>query len=131
MTAEIHDIVATGDRVGIRATHRGTDEGGFIPGIPATRKGYEIEAIYVVRVNEEGKIAEHWGIVDTMGAMGRAPAAPADRLNRYLTAAPASRMCSRARSPSPGWRSTARMASESTPVGNPSRRASRTVSTTQ
>ena len=31
MTAEIHDMVAAGDKVAIRATYRGTDEGGFIP----------------------------------------------------------------------------------------------------
>ena len=71
MTAEIHDMVATGDRVAIRATYRGTDEGGFIPGMPATGKHYEMGAMYVVRVNDEGKIAEHWGIVDTMGAMAQ------------------------------------------------------------
>ncbi len=29
MTAEIHDMAATGDRVAIRATCRGTDVGGF------------------------------------------------------------------------------------------------------
>lgn len=33
MTAEIHDMVAAGDKVAIRATYRGTDEGGFIPNI--------------------------------------------------------------------------------------------------
>jgi predicted SnoaL-like aldol condensation-catalyzing enzyme len=38
MTAEIHDMVAAGDRVAIRATYRGTDKGGFIPGMPATGK---------------------------------------------------------------------------------------------
>jgi predicted ester cyclase len=31
MTAEIHDMVAAGDRVAIGATYRGTDQGGFIP----------------------------------------------------------------------------------------------------
>jgi hypothetical protein len=36
MTAEIHDMVAAGDKVAIRATYRGTDEGGFIPNMPAT-----------------------------------------------------------------------------------------------
>jgi predicted ester cyclase len=39
--------------------------------MPATGKAYEMGAMYVVRVNEEGKIAEHWGIVDTMGAMAQ------------------------------------------------------------
>jgi predicted ester cyclase len=38
MTAEIHDMVAAGDKVAIRATYRGTDKGGFIPDMPATGK---------------------------------------------------------------------------------------------
>src|SRR4029450_3707267 len=70
LTAEIHDMVAAGDRVGIRATHRGTDKGGFIPGMPATGKAFEMEAIYIVRVDDAGKIAEHWGVVDTIGTRG-------------------------------------------------------------
>jgi predicted SnoaL-like aldol condensation-catalyzing enzyme len=37
MTAEIHDMVAAGDKVAIRATYRGTDQGGFIPNTPATQ----------------------------------------------------------------------------------------------
>jgi predicted ester cyclase len=71
MTAENPRHGREGDRVAIRDTYRGTDVGGFIPGRPATGKAYEMGAIYVVRVNEEGKIAEHWGIVDTMGAMAQ------------------------------------------------------------
>src|SRR5215211_2409478 len=38
MTAEIHDMVAAGDKVAIRATYRGTDKGGFILNMPATGK---------------------------------------------------------------------------------------------
>ena len=71
MSAEIHDIVASGDRVAIRATYRGTDKGGFIPGVPATGKAYEMDAMYAVRVNEDGRIAERWGVVDTVGIMAQ------------------------------------------------------------
>jgi predicted ester cyclase len=59
LTAEIHDMVAAGDRVAIRATYRGTG------------KAFEMEAIYIVRVDDAGKIAEHWGVVDTIGTMGQ------------------------------------------------------------
>ena len=38
MTVDIHDMVAAGGKVAIRATYRGTDKGGFIPGMPATGK---------------------------------------------------------------------------------------------
>ena len=69
MRAEIHDMVAAGDKVAIRATYRGTDSGGFIAGMPA--KTFAMDAMYVVRVNEQGQIAEHWGVVDTIGTMGQ------------------------------------------------------------
>lgn len=71
MTPDIHDMVAVGDKVAIRATYRGTDKGGFIPGMPATGKTFEMEAMYMVRINNEGQIAEHWGVVDTIGTMGQ------------------------------------------------------------
>ena len=34
----LRDMVAAGGKVAIRATYRGTDKGGFIPGMPATGK---------------------------------------------------------------------------------------------
>ena len=67
MTAEIHDMVAAGDKVAIRATYRGTDKGGFIPEMPATGKTFAMEAMYMVRINDEGQIAEHWGVVEATG----------------------------------------------------------------
>jgi predicted ester cyclase len=71
MMAEIHDMVAAGNKVAIRATYRGTDTGGFIPNMPATGKAFEMEATYIVRINDEGQIAEHWGVVDAIGTMGQ------------------------------------------------------------
>ena len=71
MTAQIHDMVAAGDKVAIRAVYRGTDKGGFIPGMPATGKTFAMDAIYLVRINEQGQIAEHWGVVDTIGTMSQ------------------------------------------------------------
>jgi predicted ester cyclase len=47
------------------------DEGGFIPKMPVTGKPFELEAIYMVRINDEGQIVEHWGVVDTIGTMGQ------------------------------------------------------------
>jgi steroid delta-isomerase-like uncharacterized protein len=77
MTAEIHDIVASGDRVALRATYSGTDAAGFLPGMPATGKHFEMDAMYWIRMDEEGKIAEHWGIVDTLAVMGQLGLLPA------------------------------------------------------
>jgi hypothetical protein len=39
--------------------------------MPATGKTFEMEAMYMVRINNEGQIAEHWGVVDTIGTMGQ------------------------------------------------------------
>ena len=50
---------------------------------------------------------------------------------RYATVTPAARSFSVARSPSPGWRSTGRVASSRTVVGRPSSAESRAVSLTQ
>src|SRR2546426_3492272 len=44
MTAEIHEVVASDDRVAIHSTFRGTDEGGMMPGVPATGKSFEMGA---------------------------------------------------------------------------------------
>ena len=70
MTAEIHDMVAAGDKVAIRATYRGTDEGGFIPNMPATGKPSRWRPC-IWSDQRRGTIAEHWGVVDTIGTMGQ------------------------------------------------------------
>ena len=36
LSHHLRDMVAAGGKVAIRATYRGTDKGGFIPGMPAT-----------------------------------------------------------------------------------------------
>ena len=71
LSHHLRDMVAAGGKVAIRATYRGTDKGGFIPGMPATGKTFEMEAMYMVRINNEGQIAEHWGVIDTIGTMGQ------------------------------------------------------------
>lgn len=79
LTAEVNDVVVSGDKVAIRGTFRGTDTGGFAPGMPATNKPFVMESIDIVRVGNDGKFTEHWGIQDTMGVMvqlGLAPGGP-------------------------------------------------------
>jgi hypothetical protein len=84
MTAEIHDMVAAGDKVAIRATYRGTDEGGFIPNMPATGKPFEMEAIYVVRLNDHGQNRRALGCRRHNRNNGTARSASAPRMSgRY------------------------------------------------
>ena len=69
MSCEIHHLIVSGDKVAIHATYRGTDEGGMMPGVPATGKSFEMGTIDIVRVTDDGKVAEHWGVGDVMGTM--------------------------------------------------------------
>ena len=67
MKAEVHQLVASGDQVAVRATFRGTHEGEFM-GVPPTGKSVEVGSIDIVRV-KDGKFVEHWGIFDAAGMM--------------------------------------------------------------
>jgi predicted ester cyclase len=44
-------------------------------GVAATDKTVEIESVDIIRV-EDGKVAEHWGVTDTMGLMQQLGALP-------------------------------------------------------
>jgi steroid delta-isomerase-like uncharacterized protein len=65
--AVIHDQIAEGDEVMTRKTFYGTHEGEFF-GIPPTGKEVTIELIEVLRV-ADGKITDHWNVVDQLGLM--------------------------------------------------------------
>jgi hypothetical protein len=45
--------------------------------MPATGNTFAMDAIYLVRINEQGQIAEHRGVADTIGAMGQLGLLPA------------------------------------------------------
>jgi steroid delta-isomerase-like uncharacterized protein len=58
----IEDEIAEGDRVVIRWTNAGTHVGEFL-GAPATNRPFSIAGIDIYRV-QDGKLAEHWHVVD-------------------------------------------------------------------
>jgi steroid delta-isomerase-like uncharacterized protein len=64
---EPEDVVATEDRVVVRYTMTGTQEGEF-RGIPATGGELEIGAVAVYRV-EDGRLAESWLVADFLRAL--------------------------------------------------------------
>lgn len=72
--AVVHDQLADGDRVWSRKTFTGTHEGEFL-GVPGTGRQVTISIIDTVRV-EDGKIVEHWNVVDLMGLLQQMGAAP-------------------------------------------------------
>jgi steroid delta-isomerase-like uncharacterized protein len=64
---EIQDIVAESDRVVVRWTNSGTNVGDF-GGMPATGRAFTIDGIDVYRLRD-GKLAEHWHVVDMLALL--------------------------------------------------------------
>jgi steroid delta-isomerase-like uncharacterized protein len=64
---EVHHLIASGDKVAVNSTVRGTHEGEFM-GVPPTGKTVEIGGIDIVRI-DGGKFQEHWGVFDAAGLM--------------------------------------------------------------
>ena len=71
---DVHDVVAAGDRVAVRATAHGvhaTDHLGF----PATGRPYAMPTMHLFRV-EGDRLAEHWGVRDEYGVLVQIGALP-------------------------------------------------------
>jgi len=71
----VEDMIAEGDRVVVRMTMRGTQQGA-LGGIPPTGKQVAVSTIDIVRI-EGGKIAEEWGIDDRLGMLQQLGLVPA------------------------------------------------------
>jgi steroid delta-isomerase-like uncharacterized protein len=65
----VEDMIAEGDRVVARWTGSGTHVGEFM-GIPPTGKSFTISGIDIYRM-AEGKMAEHWHVVDQLALLGQ------------------------------------------------------------
>jgi predicted ester cyclase len=64
---EIHDMVAEGDLVAVRATHHGRHTGDLF-GIPPTGREVAYEYVHFLRYRD-GKAVEQWGVRDDMKLM--------------------------------------------------------------
>ncbi len=71
----VEDIVAEGDRVVVRWSQVGTQSGPFM-GMPPTGREYRINGIDVHALRE-GRMAEHWHVVDQLGLLQQLGAIPA------------------------------------------------------
>ena len=71
----IHDQVAEGDRVVTRKTFHGMHQGDLM-GIPPTGRSVAFDVIDILRV-QDGKITDHWNVVDQLGLMQQIGAIPA------------------------------------------------------
>jgi predicted ester cyclase len=71
---EVHDVLADGDRVALRATFRGLHSGDF-QGIPPTGREVSAPLTIIYRIQDR-KIAEHWLNADVLSLLQQLGAAP-------------------------------------------------------
>ena len=64
---EIEDLAVDGDKVWVRMTGSGTNDGSFM-GNPPTGRRMQTDVFDVCRV-VDGKIVEHWGVPDRLGVL--------------------------------------------------------------
>ena len=62
------DVLASGDKVVARVRATGTHEGELM-GMPGTGKSADVQLIDIMRFDEDGLVAEHWGVVDVLAMM--------------------------------------------------------------
>jgi steroid delta-isomerase-like uncharacterized protein len=68
-------LIAEGDKVAVLWTTRGTHIGEFM-GLPPTGKSYTIQGIDIHELRD-GRMAEHWDVVDIYGFLVQVGALPA------------------------------------------------------
>jgi len=73
--ATIDDMVAEGDKLAVRYTVEGTQQGGLL-GMPPSGKRFHVSALCIYRF-AEGKIAENWEQADMLGLLQQLGVLPA------------------------------------------------------
>jgi steroid delta-isomerase-like uncharacterized protein len=71
----IEDVIAEGDKVAVRWTNSGRHVGDFA-GIRATGKNFTIAGVDIYRMRD-GKMAEHWHVVDQLTMLQQLEIIPA------------------------------------------------------
>lgn len=71
----VEDTIVEGDKAVIRLRALGTHRGEFL-GIPATGRHIDVPLIDIMRARD-GKIVEHWGVMDSAAMMQQLGAGPA------------------------------------------------------
>ncbi len=78
MQMAVEDVFATGEKAVARVRYTGTNRGAFL-GMPATGKSVDVQLIDIFGFDGDGRVREHWGVIDLMGMMqqlGLAPSGP-------------------------------------------------------
>ena len=75
MRMAVEEIIASGDRTVARVTVSGTQDGEFM-GMPPSGRPVEVRLIDIMRFDDAGLIAEHWGVVDMLSLLQQLGAIP-------------------------------------------------------
>ncbi|MDN5795774.1 MAG: ester cyclase [Intrasporangium sp.] len=73
---DVEDVIAGGDKAVARIKLAGTHQAEFM-GIPATGKAVDIGLIDIMRFDQAGLVAEHWGVADQLSFMQQLGVVPA------------------------------------------------------
>ena len=65
---DTEDVLASGDKVVARVRATGTHEGEFM-GMPPTGKSVDVQLIDIMLFAEDGRVREHWGVVDMLAML--------------------------------------------------------------
>jgi steroid delta-isomerase-like uncharacterized protein len=76
MHMAVEDAFGSGDKVVARVHVTGTHRGAFM-GMPPTGKSVAVELIDMFRFGDDGRVAEHWGVMDALAMMQQLGAVPA------------------------------------------------------
>ena len=73
---EVEDVIVEGDKAAARIRMTGTHEGEFM-GVAPTHKRIDVQGVDLLRIVDEERAAEHWGVTDTATLMQQIGAIPA------------------------------------------------------
>ena len=70
------DVIASGNKVVARVRYTGTNQGAFM-GMPATGKRVDVQLMDMFLFGDDGRVREHWGVMDALALMQQIGAVPA------------------------------------------------------
>jgi predicted ester cyclase len=74
-TFTLEHVIADGDKVAVMWTNRGTDSAGWM-GMPPSGKSFAVQGVDI-HLFRDGRLAEHWDVVDVYGMLVQTGAIPA------------------------------------------------------
>lgn len=77
MRMELDEALPSGDKVVGRVRATGTHSGEPFMGIPAGGKSMNVQLVDIMRFDDDGRVCEHWGVLDSLSMMQQLGAIPA------------------------------------------------------